>query len=86
MSNKNKRPILILDANAFIHNIDLVKLHETYDFFSTHEALAEVRDQIARERLSKLPFELKYFSPFESSIKFVKSFASQTGFSTFYGR
>jgi hypothetical protein len=38
------KPFLIIDANAFIHNVDLLKHSQTYSFYSTFKALAEVKD------------------------------------------
>jgi len=73
------KPILILDANAFIFSIDLIKLHEKFNFISTQEALKEVRDEKARARLNSLPFDIDIREPSESAVKFVQRYARATG-------
>ncbi|CAK66979.1 unnamed protein product (macronuclear) [Paramecium tetraurelia] len=69
---------LILDANAFIKEINFQHLSEHYSFV-THEAiLTEVRDERARQKLQNFTYPLTFLTPSEKMIKIVKQFATQT--------
>ncbi|CAD8107250.1 unnamed protein product [Paramecium primaurelia] len=69
---------LILDANAFIKEINFQHLSEHYTFV-THEAiLTEVRDERARQKLQNFTYPLTFLTPSEKMIKIVKQFATQT--------
>ncbi|CAD8120066.1 unnamed protein product [Paramecium sonneborni] len=69
---------LILDANAFIKEINFQHLSEHYTFI-THEAiLTEVRDERARQKLQNFTYPLTFLTPSEKMIKIVKQFATQT--------
>lgn len=78
MSNL-KKEVLILDANAFIHQVDLHKLNEKYDFASTYEAMAEVKDLVSRESLANWSKYIRYDEPSEKSVAYIKKFAGLTG-------
>jgi RNA-binding protein NOB1 len=71
------KPALVLDANAFIHLQDLTKLDTQYRLYSTAQAIAEVKDLNARERLKGAQISLK--APSTSATSFVRRFAKETG-------
>jgi RNA-binding protein NOB1 len=73
------KPFLVLDANAFIHISDFSKLDEIYQFYSTLDALSEVKDYNARERLRTFPYKINQRSASDSSVKLIRRFAQETG-------
>lgn len=45
---------LILDANAFIKDVDFNVLAQKHEFYTLPSVLSEVRDERARQRLASL--------------------------------
>ena len=71
---------VILDANVFIHGVDLSALRSLSEHhWSVDAALSEVRDARARAALSVLPFELSSRAPSDASVEAVRAFAAATG-------
>lgn len=50
---------LILDANAFIKEIDFNVLSEKYEFYTLPAVVSEVRDERARYKLNNFAHPLK---------------------------
>ncbi|CAD8115446.1 unnamed protein product [Paramecium sonneborni] len=69
---------LILDANAFIKEINFQHLSEHYTFITHQAILTEVRDERARLKLLNFTYPLTFLTPSEKMIKLVKQFATQT--------
>lgn len=62
---------LILDANAFIKEVNFHQLSEKYSFI-THEAIpTEVRDERAKAKLQNFPYPLEFTRPADEMIKVV---------------
>ena len=68
---------LVVDSGPLIQNSFSVNLAE--NFYTIPEVIGEIRDADTRERLAKLPFELKLKNPTTKSLQLVKDFAKATG-------
>ncbi|OQR78951.1 RNA-binding protein NOB1-like [Tropilaelaps mercedesae] len=68
---------LVVDANAFIRNVNLFELGE--NIYTLPNVVSEIRDYATRQRLQLLPYELKFRVPSTESIKAVTDFSKKTG-------
>lgn len=64
------KPKLIIDTNAFIKSLDLNKLSQTYDIYTSDMVLYEIKDKQAKEKFSHLLFEIKTKIPSKTSLAF----------------
>ena len=64
------RPKLIIDSNAFIKCLDLNKLSQTYDMYTSDMVHYEIKDKKAKEKFSQLLFELKTKDPSKTATAF----------------
>ena len=53
------KPIVVLDANAFISAQSLLALGADHRLITTPDVLAELRDAKTREMLDSFPFEIE---------------------------
>ena len=74
-----KKPIIILDANAFISSSHLLNLGTANTLVSTSEVLNELRDPKTREAVKNLPFEVETKTVSKKTLELVKEFARKTG-------
>lgn len=74
-----KKPVLVIDTNAFIKCLDLQSLHDKYDLYTTAEVRMEIRDKKARDKFLTLPFEIGVKDPSKTSLSAVRNFAIATG-------
>lgn len=68
--NTNLKPKLILDTNAFLNVLDLNKLAEEYDIYTSDMVVYEIKDKKSREKFTQLPFEIKTKIPSKTSSSF----------------
>jgi len=68
----------VLDTNAFIRCLDMQKLGEKYDVYTSNNVLNEIRDKAAREKFHSLNFEIKTYSADEKSFSFGKKLLLKT--------
>lgn len=54
-----EKPIVILDANAFITGTGLLQLGSNSVLLTTPSVLDELRDPKTREEIDKFPFEIQ---------------------------
>lgn len=64
------KPKLIIDTNAFIKSLDLNKLAQIYDIYTSDMVLYEIKDKQAKEKFSHLLFEIKTKIPSKTSLSF----------------
>ena len=64
--------MIVLDANAFIMDVNFQKLAEKHKFFTHPYALQEVKDARAKERLRDFLYDLEKKIPTAGSIKIVR--------------
>jgi rRNA maturation endonuclease Nob1 len=55
---ESRKPILILDANAFISCSKIHELGSKYRLLTTSDVIAELRDEKTKDYLQKIPFEV----------------------------
>lgn len=65
-----EKPKLVIDSNAFIKCLDLNKLHQTYDIYTSDMVLFEIKDKKAKEKFAHLPFEVKTKFPSKTALSF----------------
>jgi len=73
------KPVLVIDTNAFIRCLDIQKLGEKYDVYTSSNVLNEIRDKAAREKFNALNFDIKTYSADDKSFAFVEEFSKRTG-------
>jgi len=71
--------ILIIDTNAFIRCVDLSKLAQEYDIYTTNNVLNEIKDKKAKDKFLAINFDLKTKSCDQKSFNNVCEFAKRTG-------
>lgn len=76
---ESKRPILILDANAFISCAKITELGKNHRLVTTSDVIAELKDEQTKAYLEKIPFEIEELDFDEKSLEIVKDFAKKTG-------
>ncbi|KAI3636688.1 hypothetical protein MIR68_005377 [Amoeboaphelidium protococcarum] len=69
---------LVLDSGAIIRGDDSI-FNLSQEYFTIPEVLSELKDGKVRERLNRLPFDIKVQSPSAKSIARVLQFAKGTG-------
>lgn len=67
---KSKKPKLVIDTNAFIKCLNLDSLADKYDFITSESVLDEIRDKSAKDKFSKILFDIKIKMASKSSLKF----------------
>ncbi|EAS03594.1 nin one-binding Zn-ribbon-like protein (macronuclear) [Tetrahymena thermophila SB210] len=77
--DQTKKPVLVLDTNAFIKCLDLQSLYNKYDLYTTQEVKFEIRDKKAREKFLTLPFDILVKDPSKTAVAAVRKFATTTG-------
>jgi len=73
------KPALVIDTNAFIRCLDLQKLADKYEIYTSNNVLVEIRDKHARDKFAALGFDIKTYSADDKSYKFVEDFSKKTG-------
>ena len=68
-----EKPKLIIDTNAFIKCLDLNKLSQTYEIYTSDMVFYEIKDKKAKEKFSHLLFEIKTKFPSKSASAFSKT-------------
>lgn len=67
---KSKKSKLVIDTNAFIKCLNLDSLADKYDFITSQSVLEEIRDKSAKNKFSKILFDITIKMPSKSSLKF----------------
>jgi len=70
ISKLQEKPKLIIDTNAFIKCLDLNKLAQSYDIYTSDMVLFEIKDKKAKEKFSHLLFEIKTKFPSKTALSF----------------
>ena len=52
------KPILILDANAFISSSKITELGKNHRLVTTSDVIAEIKDEKTKTYLESIPFEI----------------------------
>lgn len=65
-----EKPKLIIDTNAFIKCLDLNKLSQSYEIYTSDMALYEIKDKKAKEKFAHLLFEVKTKYPSKTASSF----------------
>lgn len=73
------KPIVVLDANAFISAQSLLDLGADHRLVTTPDVMAELRDAKTRDMLEKFPFKIEEIQCDKKSLALVKDFAKKTG-------
>lgn len=68
------KPKLIIDTNAFIKCLDLNKLSQTYEMYTSDMVHYEIKDKKGKEKFAQILFELKTKDPSKTSNAFGISF------------
>ncbi|XP_022084009.1 RNA-binding protein NOB1-like [Acanthaster planci] len=68
---------VVIDAVAFFRNVQLQNIAE--NVYTTQGVVNEIKDSATRQRLTVLPYDLKYREPSPESVKIISEFAKKTG-------
>lgn len=74
-----EKPIIVLDANAFISAQGLLSLAASHLLVTTPDVLNELRDAKTRDMLEAFPFPIQEMECDKKSLAIVKEFARKTG-------
>jgi RNA-binding protein NOB1 len=74
-----ERSILVIDANAFIRCVDMSKLSQEYDIYTTNNVLTEIRDKKAKDKFLTLNFDLNTKQCDQKSFNIACEFSKKTG-------
>ena len=74
-----RKPILVIDTNVLIRSGNMEELLAKYELHTVPSVTKEVKDATARMRLEALLPKLTVAAPDTASLKFVSSFAKNTG-------
>lgn len=68
---------IVLDSGPLFQSSFPASLSESY--WTVPEVIAEIKDEATRERMKRLPFELKVRAPSVEALQLVQAFARETG-------
>ena len=77
--SSSRKPIIILDANAFISCSKITELGKYNRLVTTSDVIAELKDEKTKTYLETIPFEIEELDYDDKSLQVVKEFAKKTG-------